>query len=233
MVIRPGNLPGYPVKQMLPLKKILSYLFPVRLTKTTSTISGPLEVNLVNGRKMLDTLTSNYSYGSLQRILHKGLLEIGFNQEVRKVLVLGLGGGSVVQTIRESFHSSAFIELIDIDPEIISLAIHEFDINRFGNVRIVQADAAEFVESCGATYDLILVDVFVINRVPEVFTKPKFINQLVTCLQPNGKIIYNTMRETMTRELFNQLKNEFLAHGLKVNVLEQVEQTNDLILVEK
>jgi hypothetical protein len=41
------------------------------------------------------------------------------------------------------------------------------------------------------------------------------------------------MRETMTRELFNQIKNTFSEDGMKVKVLEKVEWTNDLIVAEK
>jgi hypothetical protein len=97
------------------MKKILSYIFPFRLKNYYSKINGPLEVNLINGKKILDTRWNNYSYGSLQKILHKGLSQIGSPENYERVLVLGLGGGSVIQTIREDFKSNAFIELVDIE----------------------------------------------------------------------------------------------------------------------
>ena len=83
--------------------------------KYTSKISGELEINLVGGKKVLDTKSSNYSYGSLQKLLHIGLEEINFDDIVQNVLVLGMGGGSIVETIRIDFKSKAFIELVEID----------------------------------------------------------------------------------------------------------------------
>ena len=56
------------------MKRIFSYIFPFRLNNYTSKINGLLEINLINGRKTLDTHRSNYSYGSLQKILHKGVI---------------------------------------------------------------------------------------------------------------------------------------------------------------
>ncbi|MFA6923429.1 MAG: fused MFS/spermidine synthase [Bacteroidales bacterium] len=215
------------------IKKAFSYIIPFRLKSYTSKINGNLEINLINGKKTLDTNKSNYSYGSLQKILHKGLLEIGFSKNIEKILVLGLGGGSIVQTIRKDFNSSAFIELVDIDSEIISIAINEFEINRFKNINIIHSDASDYLKNNNDTFDLIIIDIFIINTIPEIFTEIKFINSLTTHLNPNGKIIYNTMKETMTHELFSKIKNNFLEEGLKVKVIEKVEETNDLIIAEK
>lgn len=50
------------------IKKIFSYFYPIRLKLLESAINGPIEINLVDGRKTLDTKSSNYSYGSLQLI---------------------------------------------------------------------------------------------------------------------------------------------------------------------
>ncbi len=215
------------------MKKFLSYLFPFRLKSYYSKINGPLEVNLINGRKVLDTHASNYSYGSLQKILHKGLSQIGFPENYDRVLVLGLGGGSVIETIREEFKSNAFIELVDIDSKIISIAINEFKINRFENINIICADAADYLINCNDTFDVIIVDLFIINYIPKIFTKLDFINRLANHLNPTGKIIYNTFSETMTSELFNQIKNGFSEEGLRVKVLEKVESTNNIIIAEK
>ena len=108
------------------MKKLLSYLFPITLKKVNSEINGKLEVNLINGKKTLDTPTSNYSYGALQKVLHKGLSIIKFDSNVKKVLVLGLGAGSIIDTIRNDFKSAAYIELIENDPEVIKIAKDEF-----------------------------------------------------------------------------------------------------------
>lgn len=215
------------------MKRLLSYIWPVRLKNYPSRINGPLEINLINGKKTLDTGVSNYSYGSLQKILHQGLTKIGLNKKIEKILLLGLGGGSVIQTIREEFDCNAVITAVEIDAEIIKIANDEFHINRFDNVLIIHADAAEYISNAKEKFDLIIVDVFIGNLVPEVFTKSKFINHLIGNLNANGRIIFNTMIETMPLEALANIKETFLKNNLNVEVIEKVEITNNLIIAIK
>jgi spermidine synthase len=212
------------------MKKLLSYLFPFVLKHYTSSINGRLTINLVNGKKILDTPRSNYSYGALQKVLHKGLAELPFTSDISSILVLGLGGGSIVPTIREDFNSSAFMELVDMDAEIISIAKNEFAIEQFGNINIVHSDALEYIKNTTHTFDLIIVDLFIVDTIPEVFTQPEFIDHVVYHLAPNGKLIYNTMRKTLPIEVFNRIKESLLAKDLSVKILQQVEWSNDLII---
>lgn len=216
------------------VKHLLSYLFPLPVKRYPSNVHGRLEVNLVNGRLYLDTADSNYSYGSLQRILHRGLTEAGFNtSNAGRILVLGMGAGSVVQTIRESFGSDAFIELVEFDAEIIRIAETDFGINRFENIRITHADALEFLEQSENQYDLIISDLFIGNAVPIIFTEPAFIHHLIGHLSPGGKIIYNTMRPTMSAETFRRVTGAFSTQGMIVRVVERVEGSNDLVIAKK
>ncbi len=215
------------------MKKFLSYFFPVKVKEYVSKINGTLEINLVNGKKILDTKTTNYSYGALQAVLKTGLLKIGFDHSAGTVLVLGMGGGSVVETIRKDFSSQAFIELVDIDPEVISIASSEFGLDRYSGISIVESDASVFMQSCTSTYDIIIVDLFVIDTIPHIFTTVDFVQILNAHLNPGGSILYNTLRETIGKTTFENLKNGFTELNLKVNVLERVGEVNDLIIAKK
>ena len=215
------------------MKKTISYLFPFRLKNYLSKYNGKLEINLTNGKRILDTPSGNFSYGSLQKILHKGLVKAGFNKNTKRILVLGLGGGSVVQTIREDFGSDAFIQLVDIDSVMIYIALHEFKLNRFGNMDIVCADAADYLKNTAQYFDLIIVDIFLVNKIPPVFTQSYFIKSVCNHLSPEGKVIYNTFRGTMAANVFTRIKNEFITQGLRVTVMKKVDWTNDLIIAEK
>jgi len=216
------------------MKRILSYLFPIQLKKYNSSINGQIEVNLFNGKKMLDTSNSNFSYGSLQRILRYGIKKIGFNKDTNRILVLGLGGGSIIQTIREEFNSKAYIEAIDIDPKIIEIAKNDFNIERFENLKIVQADANEYLLTCKTSFDLIIVDIFIIDTIPVIFTQPEFIDNLKNHLNQKGYIIFNTMKQTMTTDIFRRITNTFAEDSnLTVKVFNDVEGTNNLIVANK
>jgi spermidine synthase len=124
--------------------------------------------------------------------------------------VLGLGGGSIVETIREEFHSDAKITLVEIDPEMITIAKDEFDIERFENITIVGSDAYEYIEKSQEKYDLIVVDIFILDTIPVIFTESIFLDRLSACLGERGKIIYNTMRRTLPREIREDIKTIFI-----------------------
>lgn len=215
------------------MKQLFSYLYPFRLKNYTSSINGALEINLVDGKKMLDTSVSNFSYGSLQKILYTGLKKMNFDKNTKHILLLGLGGGCVIETIREKFKSDVPIIAIEIDPKIITIAKNDFNITRFKNLQIIQADAADYIKTSTKKFDLIIVDIFIGNEVPKLCTDDDFLHSASNLLNNQGKIMFNVMRETMALEIYHHIKNEFLKIGLKVMVIEQVEGTNDLIVAEK
>ena len=64
------------------LKKILSYFIPLKVYQKKSGVSKNLEVTWNNGQLVLDSKNTNYSYGSLQRILKIGLKKLSNFQRV-------------------------------------------------------------------------------------------------------------------------------------------------------
>jgi hypothetical protein len=60
-------------------------------------VSKSIEITWTNGELVLDSENTNYSYGSLQRILRLGLKSIGFDKIIKMNHVLILGVASVVK----------------------------------------------------------------------------------------------------------------------------------------
>lgn len=125
-------------------------------------MSKSLEITLVNGKLVLDSQNTNYSYGSLQRVLRKGLMFIGFEKikKMEHILVLGVAGGSVIKTITDEIKFQGKITGVEIDGEIIKIADKYFNISKIENLEIVLQDAFEFVLETKLQYDLIIIDIF-------------------------------------------------------------------------
>ena len=62
------------------IRKFFSYIIPVKIFKKKSARSKIIEVTWANGELVLDSENTNYSYGSLQRILRYGLRNIGYDK---------------------------------------------------------------------------------------------------------------------------------------------------------
>jgi spermidine synthase len=206
-------------------QKILSYFFPLT-RKIRSEFNGDLEVTVSNGRKVLDSLNANYSYGSLQRILKFALGQLDL-APVQHVLLLGLGGGSAVATLRLDFNFKGRITAVDIDPVIIRIAREEFGIIESDQLQIVCADALAFVSTQAAHYGLVIIDLFIDNQVPGTFLTPEFWRDIRSCLRPGGHLIFNTIGQTSGAGF---VKTALADMGLAVREFTAVEGTNTLLI---
>ncbi|WP_405207277.1 fused MFS/spermidine synthase [Aquimarina sp. LLG6339-5] len=171
------------------MKKIVSYIWPLT-KKIKSKINGTLEITWMNGKKVLDSEMANYSYGSLQRILDYGLSKIYFDSKAT-ILLLGMGGGSVIETLRSRYNHSGHVTAVEIDPIIIKLAGDEFDIIQSNNLSIISDDAANFIKNCKNSFDLIIIDIFIDLEVPDKFYTIEFWDSLIKQLKSKGNILFN------------------------------------------
>lgn len=217
-------------------KKILSFLIPINIYKRKSAVSNSIEVTWANGELVLDSKNTNYSYGSLQRILRKGLKVIGFEtiNKMESILVLGVAGGSVIKTLVNEIHFKGKITGVEIDPEIIEIANTYFKLDEISNLTIFIDDAFEFVLKTDKTFDLIIIDVFKDTNMPNFLFEKFFIYRVGSILKPGGSILFNTMLTKESDNLRNQkFINEFDVTKFKINTIPRVEQHNELIIIEK
>jgi len=208
------------------LKKIISYIYPFT-KEVQSKFSGMLEVTLINGRKVLDTLNTNYSYGSLQRVLKYSLDQINLEQ-TKNALILGLGGGSVIQTLKEEKGFTGKITAVDIDQVIIDIAANEFNIISDDQVAIICEDALNFVTNDANKYDLIIVDLFLDNKIPSQFLTLEFWKNVLDLLAEGGDIIFNTLCDPKTD--LTVLKEKLHRRHMNFEVHRHVEKSNKVLI---
>ena len=147
--------------------RLLSYIYPIT-KKVKSEFNGTLEITWYNGKKHLNTKNANYSYGSLQKILKFGLKKMNLSR-CNNVLVLGLGGGSVIKTLGKIIGRHKSIIAVEIDPVIIEIAKEEFKLSKIEGLEIICDDATNFMKKNRSNFDLIIVDLFIDTKIPSPF----------------------------------------------------------------
>lgn len=215
---------------------MLSFLIPINIYKQKSSVSNSLEVTWTNGELVLDSKNTNYSYGSLQRILRKGLKSIGFDtiQKMESILVLGVAGGSVIKTLTQEIQFKGKITGVEIDPEIIAIANTYFKLNEISNLTIRLEDAFEFVTKTNETFDLIIIDIFQDSTMPAFLFEAQFVSRSKELLNPKGFILFNTMLIQNSDSERNQAyRYQFDTAKFNTRTIPRVEQHNELIVVEK
>lgn len=216
-------------------KKLFSYIIPLNIFKQKSTISQTLEVTWTDGELVLDSKNTNYSYGSLQRILRKGLKFIGFEriQAMDRILVLGVAGGSVIKTLVDEIHFDGKITGVEIDKAIIKIANEYFHLDQIQNLEIIIDDAFGFVLKTKDKYDLIIIDIFQDVRMPNFLFEKFFIDRICFLLNSKGFILFNTMLLNDKQKQLNQdFFNAFEASKYTVTKLHKIEELNELIVIE-
>jgi spermidine synthase len=213
------------------MKRWLSYLGPIRLKMVDSPFHQDLHIALDSGKKVLHAGNVNYSYGPLQHILEEGLRQILPSASPQSILILGLGAGSIVQSLREKFLVSAPITAVEIDPQMVEIAQTEFNLGRFENVSIHIDSAENFLSKHPSQFDLIIVDLFFNQHIPAACLEIPFFEELNHHLRPHGNILFNTFRDTFSSDNKKSLTSFFENKNCQITILEKVGITNDLFLI--
>ena len=217
------------------IKRLLSFLLPVKIHQKKSVYSKNLEVTWNNGYLVLDSENTNYSFGSLQRVLKKGLKYIGYEriQNFESILVLGVAGGSVIETLKKEVKFEGKITGVEIDAAVVELATKYFGLGNYNNVSIVIEDAFEFVLKTKERYDLIVIDIFQDTTMPNFLFEDFFINRINFLLNVNGFILFNTMvLDYKDRRRNAAYKNKFDSN-YSVRLYPKIEVHNELFTIKK
>lgn len=190
--------------------------------------SGWMEIIEADGETYFDTEYANYSYGTLQRILSFGLSQCA-SPNMRNVLILGLGGGSVVHSLRKETGYMGKITAVDIDKVIIEVAMNEFGLSADRKLSVIHTDALDFVATTDQRHDLIVVDLFIHTQVPEVFYDVPFWLDIHRLLKKKGMVIFNASVGAKGMSNLRNMKETMGGHFLFTQY-DGVEGANTLLI---
>jgi spermidine synthase len=217
------------------IAKFFSYFLPINVYKKNSAVSKTLEVTWNNGQLVLDSKNTNYSYGSLQRILRKGLKYIGFDRikKFNNVLILGVAGGSVIKTLVDEIKFKGKITGVEIDKDIIEIANKYFRLNQIENLELIVDDAFEYALKTKEKYDLIVIDIFQDTTMPNFLFEDYFINRINFLLNVDGFILFNTMVISQKDRIRNLDYKKKFDGDYSLRMYPKVEEHNELFTIKK
>jgi len=174
-------------------KKLLSYLWPVVEARKSSILNPNLELRWEHGRLVLNTERANYSYGSLHEVMRVAIDGLS-EADMKKLLLLGLGGGSVLTIIRKKQFRNTHVTAVELDPLILDIAAAYFNIGNDHQCTLVQADALDYVQKTGeARFSCIIDDLFTDLVKPDFATNPAYAIALHRILLPDGMLVINVI----------------------------------------
>jgi spermidine synthase len=148
------------------------------------------------------------------KYFHLGFL---FNPNVKDVLFVGGGGFSGPKNFL-SMYSDVRIDVVEIDPDVISAARNYFNLpvdNDGSRLMIYNDDARNFLSKTEKKYDLIILDAFSKNYVPFHLMTLEYFQLLDRKLTSDGVIISNSIgsmagdRSDIVRAVYKTISQVF------------------------
>lgn len=169
---------------------IFSFLTSSKKTKFSSKINKIIEVVEYADRKKIMVGGAEQTGGTITGMWEKTFSVVSCQLSVvRNCLVLGLGGGDVIRTLKKCY-PTAKITCVEIDPEMIAIAKKYFLLPE--SLKIINTDTFLWMRKKHVLkFDLVVVDLYIGKLNPKQGQSVSFLNQLKKILTRKGVVIYN------------------------------------------
>ena len=134
--------------------------------------------------------------------------------EPRRVLVVGLGGGSIPSFLHKHYPKTR-IDAVEIDPVVVEVAKQFFGFREDATLKAHVQDGRQFIEDRPNTYDVIFLDAFGSEEIPYHLTTREFLMAVRRAVTPQGAVLadvwgpgLNPLYDAMVRtyqEVFDEL----------------------------
>jgi spermidine synthase len=139
----------------------------------------------------IDTRRPKEMVFTYTRMMMAGLL---LNPDPARVLIVGLGGGTLPMTLAE-LYPDANIDVVEIDPAVVTVAHEFFDFEPTPNMQVFTQDARVFTKRAvlrGDTYDLIMLDAFNGDYIPEHLMTREYLEETRSLMSDAAVVVANT-----------------------------------------
>jgi spermidine synthase len=172
---------------------VTSLFLPEIVEEVNSSINGKIQVVRSGSRYKLIVGGLIQSGGVLREIWEKALKQVASHSfKVSRVLMLGLGGATAASVIVKLWPQAEIVG-VEIDPVMIRLGKKYFDLGKLDQLTIVQANAFLWVKNHPDKFDLILVDMYLGELIPEQSEQLVFLQDLQSISTTPGKVIFNRL----------------------------------------
>ncbi len=120
----------------------------------------------------------------------------------QRILIVGLGGGTLVNTYNKLF-PDAEIVIVEIDDAVVHVAADYFDFVETDKIQVETVDGRVYVKRAalrGEKFDLVILDAFNGEYIPEHLLTQEFLEEVKVLLPENGMVVANTFS---TSELYD------------------------------
>lgn len=131
------------------------------------------------------------------------MLSLLMKQDMRSVLILGLGGGSLVRALRH-FRQKLKIDAIEYRQAVIDVARQYFALPEDHALNIICDDAGHYIKATAQRYDLIFTDLYLPEGMDQLQLSQQYLEHCKAHLMDDGLVIVNfwshDFKQTLQRQ---------------------------------
>lgn len=140
-----------------------------------------IQDGIIQNRTNFDNVSLTLYTYVLEALTH------AFVPDAKRVLILGLGAGIVASRLQRG---GIDVTVVDINTDILAAARDHFGFEGNG-VEVDIQDARTFVNRCHRSYDVVIVDLFLGDSVPDYLLTRQFFADIRGCARDNGALVMN------------------------------------------
>lgn len=208
-----------------------------RLKRWTTSKQAAVAVSEEGGVRFLhiggDAIQSAMRLSSPDRLeLHYTRAMMGFllfHAQPRRVLMVGLGGGSMARFLHQAY-PRAHVLALDISPEVVAAARRHFDFPEdSARLSVALEDGAQWVPAHPASADVILLDAFVDgDQVPDLCTESFYAAARAALTEP-GVLVQNFMADD--KHMDRYVERMEAAFGCEATLLRAADRVNVIAMI--
>jgi spermidine synthase len=108
--------------------------------------------------------------------------------EPKRVLVVGLGGGSIPSFLHKHYPKTR-VDAVEIDPVVVEVAKQFFGLNEDETLKTYVQDGRQFIEERPNTYDIIFLDAFGSESIPYHLATREFLQAVRRSITAQGVVL--------------------------------------------
>ncbi len=174
-------------------QRLGSFLMPMRIETTASEHNSLLEVRLSCNRLQLSSHNAIYSYDDLYLNFKKAFSLIDLPPDQSEVLLLGLGLASVPLIAEQVYGRSYRWSAVEIDEAVVDLASRYTFPRLRSQIQVYCTDAKAYIHQCQQQFDMVIVDVFLDDQIPEYFEHTEAFQAIRDLVLPGGQVVLNRL----------------------------------------
>lgn len=117
-------------------------------------------------------------------------LPFAYRPGTKRVLYVGLGGGSALKRTWRDF-PSVQVDAVEIDPDVVTVAYDFFELPRDPRLKVEVEDGRRFLATNDGPWDAIIIDAFYADSIPFHLATREFLELARSRLVPGGLVATN------------------------------------------